>query len=218
MTALRRDTSRRGIRVAAVRASHRAGRRRDRPHAADVRRRRDRRARRRQLDDREDLPARQVRASLSEDAVHRLQRQAVHGERRCGEQEGLRHGPNHQSLVGHGRHGGDLGRRIERGRVLADHHQLHLAGARAGREDHRAGSEDHACRPHVRSVPAGQARPGRGALCRRAADHDRARLARSRIHREHTIGFDAGRGATAGSGRCSHRRRHRRPRTGVSGG
>jgi assimilatory nitrate reductase catalytic subunit len=52
--------------------------------------------------------------------------------------------------------------------------QLHLAGARAGREDHHPGSAHHAGRPHLRSVSAGEARPGRGALCRRAADHDRA--------------------------------------------
>ena len=83
-------------------------------------------------------------------------------------------------MVGHRR---DLGRRLERRRVLADHDQLHLAGARAGREDHRPGSAHHAGRAHLRSVSAGQARPRRRALCRRAADHDRARLDRSRVHR-----------------------------------
>ena len=91
----------------------------------------DRRAQRREPDDREDLPDGQVRPRLPEDAVHRLQRPALHGQRRRGEQEGVRHRPHDQPLVGHGRHRGDLGRRVERRRVLADHDQLHLAGARA---------------------------------------------------------------------------------------
>ena len=38
-----------------------------------------------------------------------------------------------------------------------------------GREDHRAGSAHHADRAHLRPVPAGEARPRRGALRRRAA-------------------------------------------------
>ena len=63
----------------------------------DARQRADRRARRREPDDREDLPARQVRARLPEDAVHRLQRPALHGQRRRGEQEGVRHRPHDQS-------------------------------------------------------------------------------------------------------------------------
>ncbi len=145
-----------------------------------------RRPRRREPDDREDVPARQVRARVPEDAVHRLQRPALHGERRRGEQEGVRHRPHDQPVVGHGRHRGDLGRRLERRRVLADHHQLHLAGARAGREGHRPGSAHHADRAHLRSVPAGEAGTRRGAVRRRAADDDRARLARSRVHRRRT--------------------------------
>ena len=70
----------------------------------------------------------------------------------------------------HGRHRGDLGGRLERRRVLADHDQLHLAGARAGREDHRPGSAHHADRPHLRPVSAGQAGPRCRAVRRRAAD------------------------------------------------
>ena len=125
----------------------------------------------------------QVRARLPEDAVHRLQRPAVHGQRRRRQQEGVRHRSHHQPVVRHGRHRGHLGRRLERRRVLADHDQLHLAGARAGREDHRPGSAHHADRPHLRPLPAGQAGPRRRAVRRRAAAHDRARLARSRVHR-----------------------------------
>ena len=52
----------------------------------------------------------------------------------------------------------DLDQRRERRRVRADHHQLRLAGARARREDHRRRSAHHADRPHLRPVPAGQAR------------------------------------------------------------
>ena len=183
-TALRRDTSSAsGIQPAAVRRGHQPRRRRDRAHSADPRRRRLRRPRRRQPDDREDLSARQVRARVPEDAVHRLQRPAVHGQRRRREQEGVRHRPHDQPVVRHGRHRGDLGRGLERRRVLADHDQLHLAGARAGREDHRPGSAHHAGRADLRPVPAGEAGARRGAVRRRAADHDRARLARSRVHR-----------------------------------
>ena len=98
-----------------------------------------------------------------------------------------------QSVVGHDRHGHHLGRGIERRRVLAHHDELHLAGARAGRADHHAGSAHHAGRAHVRSVPAREARPRRRALCRRAAAHDRARLDRSRLHRGAHVGLRSGR-------------------------
>ena len=54
---------------------------RDPAHPVDVRQRRLRRARRGEHDDREVLPARQVRPGLPEDAVHRLQRPALHGRR-----------------------------------------------------------------------------------------------------------------------------------------
>ena len=145
--------------------------------------RRDRRARRREPHHREDLPARQVRAGVPEDAVHRLQRPALHGQRRRGQQEGVRHRPHHQPVVGHGRHRRDLGRRLQRRRVLADHHELHLAGARDGRQGHRAGSADHAARADLRSLPAGPAGARRRAVRRRARPDDRARLDRSRVHR-----------------------------------
>ena len=116
---------------------------------SSVRARRHRRARRRQPDDGEDLPARQVRARLPEDALHRLQRPAVHGQRRRRQQEGVRRRSHHQPLGRHGGHRGHLGRRLQCRGMLADHHQLHLAGARTGREDHRAGSAHHAGGAHV---------------------------------------------------------------------
>ena len=46
---------------------------------------------------------------------------------------------------------------------------------------------------HLRPVPAGEAGPRRGALRRRAAAHDRARLARSRVHRRAHRRLRAGR-------------------------
>ncbi len=75
----------------AVRRRHPPRGRRDRSTASATRQRVDRPARRREPHDREDLSARQVRPRLPEDAVHRLQRPALHGERRRGEQEGVRH-------------------------------------------------------------------------------------------------------------------------------
>ena len=186
----------------AVRGGDSTGRFRDRAHPAGARRRRGWRPWRRQPHDREDLPARQVRARVPEDAVHRLQRPAVHGERGRGEQEGVRHRSHDESLVRHGRHRRDLGRRLERRGVLADHDELHLAGARAGREDHRPGSAHHPRGTHLRPLSAGQAGTRRRALRRRAADHDRARLARSRLHRRAHGRLRAGRRGTAVSGRC----------------
>ena len=47
-------------------------------------------------------------------------------------------------------------------------------------------SAHHADRAHLRPVPAGEAGPRRRALRRRPAPHDRARLARSRVHRRST--------------------------------
>ena len=55
--------------------------------------------------------------------------------------------------------------RLERRRVLADHDELHLAGARAGREDHRAGSADHARSPG----PATSSCPSSRAATRRCS-------------------------------------------------
>ena len=103
-----------------------------------------------------------------------------------GQQEGVRHRPHRQPVVRHPRRRGDLDQRRERRRVRADHHQLRLAGARARRQDHRRRSAHHAARPHLRPVPAGQARPRRRALHRHPAPDDRERLARPRLHRATT--------------------------------
>ena len=54
---------------------------------------------------------------------------------------------------------------------------------------------------HLRPVPAGEAGTRRGAVCRRAADHDRARLARSRVHRRAHRRLRAGRRVLPRSGR-----------------
>jgi assimilatory nitrate reductase catalytic subunit len=106
-------------------------------------------------------------------------------------------------MVGHRR---DLGRRLERGRVLAHHYELHLAGARAGREDHHPGSAHHAGGSHLRSVPAREARARRGLF---------AGVLQIMIERDwldhafidaHTVGSSRS-PSTAGSGRCRGPRR-----------
>jgi hypothetical protein len=196
----------RRVQIGAIRGGGFASRLRDRPHSADTWGGRHRCSGRRKPDDREDVPARQVRARLPQDAVHRLQRPPVHGERRRREQEGVRHRSHDEPVVGHGGHRRDLGRRLERGRMLAHHDQLHLAGARAGCEDHRPGSPHHAGRADLRFVSAGQARPGRGPLRRGPADHDRARLARSRLHRRAYGGFRRGRRVLPSVDACARRR------------
>ena len=181
------------IQCAAIRRCDQAHGGGDRPPAVYLRRRFGRRARWRQPDDREDLPAGQVRARVPEDAVHRLQRPPVHGERRRREQEGVRRRPRHQSLGGHDRHRGDLGRRLECRGVLADHDQLSLAGTGTRREDHHPGSEAHAHRAHLRPVPSGEAWPRCRAVCRCPPRHDREGLDRSRLHRRQHRWFRCGR-------------------------
>ncbi len=89
------------------------------------------RAQRREPDDREDLPDGQVRPRLPEDAVHRLQRPAVHGQRRRRPTRRRSASTAPPTLGRHPRRRGDLGQRRQRRRVRADHDQLHLAGARA---------------------------------------------------------------------------------------
>ncbi len=138
----------------------------------------------RQPDHREDVPDGQVCPHVSAHREHRLQRPAVHGERRCRQQEGVRHRSRGQPLERHPWRGRDPGQRRQHRRVRADHHELCLAGPRAGGQGHRRGSAHHADRADLRSVPAGQAGTRHGALQRHPAPDDRARLARSCVHRE----------------------------------
>jgi hypothetical protein len=79
----------------------------------------------------------------------------------------------------HPRRRGRLDQRRQRRRVRADHHELRLAGARAGRQGHRRRPAHHPDRPDLRPVPAGQAGARHGALQRHPAPDDRERLARS---------------------------------------
>ena len=72
----------------------------------------------------------QVRPGLPEDPAHRLQRPAVHGQRRGRQQEGVRHRPGRQPDERHPAGRGHLDRRGQRRRVRPDHHQLRLAGPR----------------------------------------------------------------------------------------
>ena len=71
-----------GFRPHGLRRGDPPRRRGDRAHPVAVRQRRLRRPRRREPDDREDLPDGQVRPHVPEDREHRLQRPAVHGQRR----------------------------------------------------------------------------------------------------------------------------------------
>ena len=96
-----------------VRRSDRARRFGDRAHSVDVRPRRLRRPQRRQPHHREGVPHGQVRPRLPEDAVHRLQRPALHGQRGRGEQEGVRHRPQRQSVGRHPERRGRADRRLE---------------------------------------------------------------------------------------------------------
>ena len=83
------------------------------------------------------------------------------------------------------------GGRIERRRMLADHHQpfplqAREQGARIIIRDPRLTGG-----AHLRPVPAGEAGPRCGAVCRRAADLDRTRLIDGAFIDEQTTGFDA---------------------------
>ena len=96
-----------------------------------------------------------------------------------GQQEGVRHRSRRQPLERHPRRRRDPGQRRQHRRVRAHHHELRLAGPRAGRQGHRRGSAHHADRADLRPVPAGQAGTRHRALQRHPAPDDRARLARS---------------------------------------
>ncbi len=153
-------------------------------HPNGVRKRRFRSAERREPDHGKDVPDGQVRTDVPAHALHRLQRPALHGQRRRGKQESVRNRPSRESLVGHPERGGGLDQRLECRRVRADHHELRVAGAGERREDRRRRPAHHTDRPHRESLPAGQARPRHRPVPRHPPPHDRERLARSRLHRE----------------------------------
>ncbi len=161
LTALRRDPTARGrLPPDAVRRRRSPRPRpRDRAAAEHARPRCLRRARRREPDDREDVPAGQVRAGVPQDAVHRLQRPALHGQRRGGEQEGVRHRSRGQPVVGHPRRRGRSGSAGSNVAECAPITTNYVWQAREhGAEGHRPGPADHADRAHLRPVSAGQAR------------------------------------------------------------
>ncbi len=134
-------------------------------------------------DQREELPGRQVRPPRAAHREPRLQRPLLHGVGRRRQQEGPRRRPGPEPVERHppGRRG--LGRRLQRGRDLPHHHQLHLAGPRPRRQAHRAGPPRRAPGPHRRPVPAGPSRHRLGPVRRGAARADPQRLARPRVHR-----------------------------------
>ncbi len=90
----------------------------------DLRPRRLRRPQRRQPDDGKGVPDGQVRPDVPEDLQHRLQRPAVHGQRRGGEQEGVRRRPGRQPLGRHSKAEVDLDQRRQHRRVLPDPHAI----------------------------------------------------------------------------------------------
>ena len=192
---------------AGVRRRDPSDRCRDRSNTTCIRERRVRAPLWRQPDHREDVPDGQVCPHVSAHREHRLQRPALHGQRRCGQQEGVRHRSRGQPLERHPWRGRDPGQRRQHRRMRAHHHELCLAGPRAGRQGHRRGSAHHTDRADLRPVPAGQAGTRHGALQRHPAPDDRARLARSsRLSRTTRSGSTPSR-RTCANGRHGERRR-----------
>ena len=81
---------------------------------------------------------------------------------------------------------------VERRRVLADHHELHLAGARARREGHRVRTRaSRRSRAPAISILPVQPGPRRRAVRRRPAPDDRERAGSiASFIAEHTVGFE----------------------------
>ena len=115
--------------------------------------------------------------------LHRLQRPALHGQRRRGQQEGLRHRPRRQPVVRHPQGQGRLGQRRQHRRMRPYHDALYLASARTRGQGHHGRSAHHSRRADLRSVPARQAGPRRRPIQRHPAPDDRERLDRPRFHR-----------------------------------
>ena len=93
------------------------------------------------------LPDGQVRPPRHRHGEPRLQRPALHGVGRQGEHEGARDRSGVQPVERHPAGRRRVPRRDEHRRVLADHHQLHLAGTRPRRQADRRRSASDADRP-----------------------------------------------------------------------
>ena len=133
------------------------------------------------------LPDGQVRPRLPEDAEHRLQRPALHGQRRGRQQEGVRHRPRRQPVDATSRWPRSSGSAAPTSPSARRSPPSYVWQAREnGAQDHRRRSAHHADRPHLRPVPADQARPRRRPVQRHPAPDDRERLARPRLHRAAT--------------------------------
>jgi hypothetical protein len=110
------------------------------------------------VDEREELPDRQVRPPRVAHREPRLQRPLLHGVGRCRQQEGARHRPGLEPVERHPARRCGVDRRHQHRRDVPDHDELHLEGPRPWRPADRAGPARRAARPHRGSVPAGAAR------------------------------------------------------------
>ena len=202
LSAYERDPNARGGFIAGpLQPCDRKSRRCDPAHPVGPRQRRLRRAERRQSDDGKGLLDGQVRPRLPQDAVHRLQRPAVHGQRRRRQQEGVRHRPRRQPLGRHSQGQGGVGQRRQHRRMRPDHDALCLAGAGTRGQGRHGRSAHHAGRADLRPVPARQAGPRRRPLQRRPAPDDRKRLDRPRLHRGDTPSASRRSPSTSATGR-----------------
>ncbi len=177
---------------------------------ADARQRRVRDVVGRLTRQREVVPDRQVRPPRARHGEPRLQRPALHGVGRRGQQAGAGDRPGVEPVERHPPRRGGVRHRGEHRRVRADHHELDLAGPRQRGQTHRRRSAGHADGPHRRSVPRAAAGHRQRAARRDAARDHPARMARPRLHpRPHERLRRRRRGGArphAGVGRAGHRR------------
>ena len=163
-----------------------------------------RRAQRREPDHRKDLPDGQVCPRVPEDRQHRLQRPALHGERRRGQQEGVWHRSRRQSLVRHPE--ADVvwisGANVAECAPITTSYvwQARELGAKIIVVDPRITPIARTCDLFL------PVKPGRDAASSTAScTDDRARLARSRIHRAAHRRLRGSRRACASDGRPRRR-------------
>ena len=129
----------------------------------------------------------QVRPRVPEDAEHRLQRPAVHGQRRrrrTRRRSASTAPPIRGPTSSRPRSSGSAAPTSPSALPITTNYVWQAR--ENGGAGHRRRSAHHADGPHLRSVPAGQARPRRRPVQRHPAPDDRERLARSRLHRRTT--------------------------------
>ncbi len=115
-------------------------------------------------DEREELPRRQVRPPRVAHRQPGLQRPLSAWCRPAPATRRRSASIVHQPVERHPARRRGVGCRLERRRDVPDHDELHLAGPRPWRQAHRPGSTRRSAGPHRRSVPAGTAGNGLGAV------------------------------------------------------